>query len=114
MSVAKKISLREWVTTSELVEVYGQTPDFYQKLSKTGEIEIVRAGLGPRARIMFNLADFERWWAERRGKVPCQKVTVSSGRTIRGGRARDVKAKNSKSDLIQKIRALAGSVRMNG
>src|SRR5271166_6517428 len=88
---------REWVSTRELADVYGQTVDFWQKLAKAGAFESKRNGLGTRAHLSINVQSFLRYWNScETGAASCPKETISgsSKGTASGTRARGAKAKN--------------------
>lgn len=108
----------EWLSTSQLSAKYGLSIDFYAKLAKSDgfNVEVRRAGIGPKARIMFNREGFERWWNSRPGVPECQKILDSTkrSRAASGTRARDATGKNLINASIQKIKALRDNAGTNG
>jgi hypothetical protein len=101
---------KEWVSTKELVEVYGRTVDFWQKLSGKGAFDSKRNGLGPRAHLSINVRSFLLYWDSLKdGTTPCHdaKNFASSNAKGFGTRGKGTKVKNSKHPSIQRIRQLA-------
>jgi excisionase family DNA binding protein len=95
----------EMVSTRDLADLTGLSPDYFQKLARSGEIPCLRLGSGPRARFLFERTAFDNWWDTKITKADTWQAGYTKGMKS-GGRASAKTGKNSINPLKQEVKQL--------